>query len=95
MTIAAVWNFSGCTVEQYEEVFKIGGAAIHEQPQRLSHVCFTTGEGISVVDVWASEEAFAAFGAVIGPATEAAGLTSPPAVYPVQGYMGQDGVRNP
>jgi hypothetical protein len=95
MAIAAVWNFEGCTVDQYEEVFKIGGAPIHEQPSRLSHVCYRTPSGISVVDVWSDEAAFAAFGAVIGPATEAAGLTSPPEIFPVQGYMGVDGVRNP
>lgn len=95
MTIAAVWNFEGSTAEQYEHVFKIGGAAIHEQPKRLSHVCYRTETGITVVDVWADEDSFAAFGAVIGPATEAAGLTTPPQVYAVQGFMSVDGVRNP
>lgn len=74
---------------------KLGGNAIHEQPARLSHVCFRTDAGITVVDVWASEEAFAAFGAILGPAVTKAGLTTPPVIYPVQGFMAADGVRNP
>lgn len=95
MTITAVWNFEGRSVEQYEQVFAVGGTAIGAQPSRLSHVCYRTPTGFVVVDVWESEEAFAAFGGVIGPATQAAGLADPPTVYPVQGFMGPDGVRNP
>jgi heme-degrading monooxygenase HmoA len=95
MTIAAVWQFTGSTAEQYEEVFKLAGAALHEQPKRLSHTCFRTPSGITVIDVWTDEQAFAAFGAVLGPAVTQAGLTSPPEIYPVQGFMAVDGVRNP
>jgi hypothetical protein len=95
MTIAAMWQFKGNTVEQYEKVFEIGGRAIHEQPDRLSHVCFPVEDGIVVVDVWANEQAFASFGAVIGPATQQAGLAAPPSVYPVQGFMAVDGQRKP
>ncbi|HKT00604.1 MAG TPA: hypothetical protein VJT31_13800 [Rugosimonospora sp.] len=95
MTIAAVWDFPGQTPEQYEEVFRLGGAAIHHQPHRLSHVCYRTPNGIRVVDVWRDEESFAAFGAVLGPAVTAAGLDAPPEVFPVQGYMAADGIRNP
>jgi hypothetical protein len=95
MTTAAGWHFAGSSPTQYENVFTLGGATIHPQPQRLSHVCYRTDDGIDVVDVWASEEAFAAFGAVIGPATQQSGLLSPPQIYPVQGFMAGDGVRNP
>lgn len=95
MVIAAVWEFPGRTAEQYEEVFKVGGAAIHDQPQRLSHVCYRTPDGIRVVDVWKDEESFAAFGAVLGPVVTAAGLDAPPQIFPVQGFMAVDGVRNP
>ena len=95
MTIAAVWTFEDNTVEQYEQVFAIGKQAINNQPARLSHVCFPTPTGLMVVDVWSDENAFASFGAIIGPATQQAGLLAPPAVYPVQGFMAGDGVRNP
>jgi hypothetical protein len=46
------------------------------------------------VDVWADEQSFAAFGEVIGPATQRAGLDARPAVYPVQGIISQDGQRS-
>jgi hypothetical protein len=95
MTIAAVWHFEGNTPEEYEQVFTLGGSAINNQPARLSHVCYITDTGIDVVDVWADEASFIAFGAIIGPATVQAGLLAPPAIYPVQGHMANDGVRNP
>jgi len=95
MAIAAVWEFAGASPEQYEEVFRLGGAPVNDQPQRLSHVCYRTSTGIRVVDVWKDEASFAAFGAVLGPAVTAAGLTSPPEIYPVQGFMAADGRRDP
>jgi hypothetical protein len=95
MAIAAVWDFPGRTPEQYEEVFTLGGEAIHAQPNRLSHLCYRTPTGIRVVDVWRDDESFAAFGAILGPAVAAAGLDAPPEIYPVQGFMAADGIRNP
>lgn len=95
MPIAAVFEFEGATVDQYEKVFEVGGDAINAQPKRLSHVCYPTATGIVVVDVWADEESFAAFGEIIGPATAQAGLDGMPQVHPVQGFMAADGVRNP
>jgi uncharacterized protein (TIGR03086 family) len=95
MAITAVWDFPGRTPEQYEEVFRLGGAPIHAQPRRLSHVCYRTPTGIRVVDVWQDEESFAAFGAVLGPAVTTAGLDAAPEIFPVQGFMAVDGVRNP
>ncbi len=62
---------------------------------RLSHVCYVTPIGIDVFDVWVDEDSFAAFGAIIGPAIVEAGLDAPPSIYPVQGFMGNDGLRNP
>jgi hypothetical protein len=95
MAIVAVWEFAGASPEQYEEVFRLGGASVNDQPQRLSHVCYRTPTGIQVVDVWTDEASFAAFGAVLGPAVTMAGLTSPPEISPVQGIMAADGRRNP
>jgi hypothetical protein len=95
MAIAAVWDFTSGTVEQYEKVFELGGPAIHDQPLRLSQVYFGTPTGVRVIDVWRDEESFAAFGAVLGPAVIQAGLADPPQVHPVHGFMGLDHVRNP
>lgn len=93
MSIVAVFEFPGESVEKYEEVFAIGGAPILEQPHRTQHACYQTPDGFVVVDVWDDEEAFAAFGEIIGPATAAAGLEAKPLVYPLVGTISQDGVR--
>ncbi len=75
-------------------VFEVGGPPILEQPSRLHHVCYRTETGFTVVDVWADEQSFAAFGQIIGPATQQAGLDAKPLVYPVQGMISQDGKRS-
>ena len=95
MPIVAVFEFPGESVEKYEKVFSGGGSPINDQPSRLSHVCYPNGDGFTVVDVWQDEASFAAFGAIIGPATVQAGLDAKPLVYGVQGYMAADGIRNP
>jgi len=92
--IAVVFEFPTESVDKYEKVFEAGGAAITDQPKRLSHVCYRTERGFTVVDVWADEQSFAAFGEVIGPATQRAGLDARPMVYPVQGIVTQDGQRS-
>ena len=94
MAIVAVFEFPTEPVEKYEKIFEIGGASITDQPQRLSHVCYRTENGFTVVDVWADEASFAAFGEVIGPAAAQAGLDARPRVYPVQQMMDQDGRRS-
>jgi hypothetical protein len=96
MAIAAVFDFPDLTPDQYEEVFRLGGAAINNQPNRLSHVCYRTTTGLRIVDVWQDEESLAAFGVILGPSIAAAGFESPPPeIFPVQGFMAADGVRNP
>jgi hypothetical protein len=47
-----------------------------------------------VIDVWADEQAFAAFGQTLGPAVRNAGLDATPAVYAVEQIMTQDGTRS-
>jgi hypothetical protein len=93
MPIVAVFEFPGEDIAKYHKVFEVGGAPILEQPQRMSHVCYRTDDGWAVVDVWADEASFAAFGEVIGPAAAAAGLDAKPLVYPVEGAIAQDGTR--
>ena len=93
MSVVAVFEFPGQSVDKYEEIFKIGGAEITDQPHRSHHVCYRTGDGFVVVDVWDDEESFAAFGAIIGPASAKAGLDAKPQIHPVQGTIGPDGRR--
>jgi hypothetical protein len=94
MAIAAVFDFTNEPVEKYEKVFEAGGPAITDQPKRISHVCYTTGQGFTVIDVWEDEASFAAFGQIIGPAAQRAGLDARPAVHPVAGLIDRQGVRS-
>jgi hypothetical protein len=90
MSIAAVFEFPNDSVEKYEKVIALA-VPIVDQPRRISPVCYRTGDGFTVVDVWEDEASFAAFGAVIGPALQGAGLDGKPAIHPVQGTISQDG----
>ena len=93
MAIAAVFEFPGEPVEKYHKVFQAGEAIVN-QPNRLYHVCYRTGTGFTVLDIWADEQSFAAFGQTLGPAVQNAGLDARPAVYPVEQTMTQDGTQS-
>ena len=93
MPIVAVFEFPGEDIAKYHKVFEVGGAPILEQPTRLSHVCYGTETGFTVVDVWEDEASFAAFGEIIGPATARAGLDAKPVVHHLEGTISQDGTR--
>jgi hypothetical protein len=93
MTIAAVFEFPSEPVEKYHQVFAAGPAIVN-QPDRIYHVCYRTETGFTVIDIWTSEQSFVAFGEILGPAVQRAGLDAKPAVYPVEQYMTQDGTRS-
>jgi hypothetical protein len=91
MAIVVVFDFPGEPIAKYYKVFELGGAPVHSQPSRFDHLCFQTGDGFTVIDVWESEESFNAFGPVIGPALAGAGLRPNPRIYPLEATMGADG----
>ena len=78
MAIAAVFEFPSEPVEKYHKVFQAGDAIV-DQPDRMYHVCYRTGTGFTVVDIWADEQSFATFGETLGPAIQRAGLDAQPA----------------
>jgi hypothetical protein len=90
MTIATVFEFPDEPVTKYHKVFEAGDAIV-DQPDRLYHVCYRTGTGFTVIDIWRDESSFAAFGQILGPAVQQAGLNARPAVYPVEQLMTRDG----
>ncbi|HUJ07185.1 MAG TPA: hypothetical protein VLX31_13845 [Streptosporangiaceae bacterium] len=92
MAISAVFEFPGEPVSKYHAVFEAGDDIVN-QPARLYHACYRTGNGFTAIDIWADEQSFAAFGATLGPAVQRAGLDARPAVYPVEQLMTQDGTR--
>ena len=92
MAIAAVFEFPSEPVEKYHKVFEAGDAIV-DQPDRMYHVCYRTGTGFTVIDIWADEQSFAAFGETLGPAIQRAGLDGPAGRLP--GRAGHDPGRHP
>jgi hypothetical protein len=92
MAVAIDMDFKGATVEQYDKVLELmglthGGPAA---PHALFHWVTKTDDGIRVVDVWDSKEAFDTYAAeAIGPYTQQAGFPGPPelAYHDVYNYL--------
>ena len=92
MAVAVEQNFPGATMEQYDEIrekmgLTRGGAT---PPGAISHWVAKTDDGMRVVDVWESREAFERFATEkIGPYSEEAGITQAPEIrfYDVHNYL--------
>jgi hypothetical protein len=80
MAVAIVMDWAEGTLEQYDEIigkmgFEPGGTG---PPSSVFHWVAKNGDGIRVVDVWETREAFDAFAQdQIGPLTQEAGLGEP------------------
>ena len=83
MAVAVQLDFKDATLSQYDQViakmgFRPTGAGA---PHGLFHWVTKTDDGIRVVDVWDSKEAFEKFAQdEIGPFTQEVGIPSPPNV---------------
>lgn len=83
MAVAVEQSFKGVTLDQYDQVidmmgFQRGGKGA---PQGLFHWVAKTDDGIRVVDVWDSAEAFERFAQEqIIPFTQQVGITEQPQV---------------
>ena len=86
MAIAVVFEFPGETTDKYDQALA-RSPELRDQPARSHHICFTTDNGWTVVDVWDSEEAFAKFGELIGPVLQELQLNVQPSVHPVHNTM--------
>jgi hypothetical protein len=93
MAIVAVFEFPNEPIEKYEKVMELGGPAVRNQPARLSHVCYHTGTGFVVVDVWTDEQSFGAFGDMLMEYTRKVGLEARPVIYPLENIVYQDGTN--
>ena len=92
MAIAVILDFEGATLDQYDQVIERMGLEPRGEsaPNSLFHWVTATDNGIRVVDVWESREAFDAFAEdQIGPHTQAVGITNPPVMtfYEVHNYL--------
>ncbi len=83
MAVAIVMDFEGATLEQYDRAMELMGLEPSGQApsNALFHWVTETDNGIRVVDVWESRDAFEAFAEEqIGPQTAAAGIEAPPSM---------------
>lgn len=87
-----VIEVTGFTTDSYDRMASSLEAHAGDQSNHpaVQHVAAVTDDGMLVVDVWESPEAFAAFAeSQVGPAAAAAGMTAPiePRILPAIGRM--------
>ena len=81
MAVAIEMTFKGATLDQYDQILEKMGLTPGgtTPPGAIAHWVAATDDGLHVVDVWESQEAFDAFSAEqIGPYSAEVGITDPP-----------------
>ena len=75
MAIAVRFTPSSLDAAQYDGVVKqLENIGKLIPAGRLYHVCYGTGSNLSIIEVWESMDAFAAFGATLMPILQQAGI---------------------
>lgn len=75
MSIGVYFHPSSMNAQLYDEATRRLNAAGVGAPQgRLYHVCFGSGDGLQVFDIWDSQENFDHFGQVLMPILGEIGL---------------------
>ena len=92
MAVAFEMRFKGATLEQYDQVMDLMGLTRGGPipPHALFHWAAATDDGLLVVDVWETADAFNKFAAEqIGPFTAQVGFEGPPEItsYEVHNYL--------
>jgi hypothetical protein len=78
MSVCFIMDFPGARLDQYDQVMERMDLGGELPPGALFHVVGLTGDGLRVVDVWESDEAFQRFAETqIGPHTAAVGIEEP------------------
>jgi hypothetical protein len=79
MAIGVFFYPDEMTADQYKEILRRLEAAGQAAPQgRVHHFAFGDDASLMVVDVWDSQEDFAAFGDVLAPILEELGVSAEP-----------------
>jgi hypothetical protein len=81
MAVAVELDFEGATLEQYDQILEKMGLEPggDTPPEAVFHWVAETDNGIKVVDVWETREAFDRFAEEqIGPYSAEVGLPNPP-----------------
>jgi hypothetical protein len=92
MAVAVEMTFKGATLDQYDQVIEKMGLTPEgaTPPGAISHWVAQTDEGLRVVDVWETQQAYDDYAAAkIGPYSAEVGITDPPEmqVYEVHNYL--------
>ena len=89
MALGFYFHPEGMTTAKYDEIIKDLEAAGQGRPKgRLHHSAFGAPDGLSVFDVWTSQEDFDAFGQTLMPILEKHGLDAgQPDVVPVHNMI--------
>jgi len=92
MPVAVEMNFSGATIDQYDQILKKMGLTPggSTPPGAISHWVAKTDDGIRVVDVWETREQFDRFAQEqIGPYSKEVGIEGEPEMrlYDVHSYL--------
>lgn len=78
MSITVIFPPTNMTTEMYDEVMRrLDEAGAGDPAGRQFHACFGPSGRLRVVDVWASEEEFGAFGATLVPIMVDVGIEAP------------------
>ncbi len=88
MAIGVYMHSGSMTAAQYDETIRELEDAGEGRPAgRVFHSCFGPDDNLMVFDVWESEQAFAAFGAILEPILAKAGIEAKPDVMPMHNMM--------
>jgi hypothetical protein len=82
MAVAIEMDFKGATLEQYDQVIDLMGLQSGQAPPNaLFHWVAQTDDGVRVVDVWETKEAYEQFAQEqIGPYSQQVGIPGPPEI---------------
>jgi hypothetical protein len=82
MAVAVEMSFKGATLEQYDQVIELMGLQSGQAPPNsLFHWVAETEDGLHVVDVWETKQAYDQFAQEqIGPYSQQAGVPGPPEI---------------
>ncbi|HRI62212.1 MAG TPA: hypothetical protein PK228_20870 [Saprospiraceae bacterium] len=87
--IVVHFNGSGMTTAQYDQIIvELQTAKAFPPAGQIAHFCYQTTDGLKVIDIWESAEAFNTFGQILMPILQKLGVNSgQPVVYSLYNYM--------
>lgn len=87
--IVVHFNSGAMTTAQYDQIIvELQKVTTFPPAGQMAHFCYQTTEGLKVIDVWESAEAFNTFGQKLMPILQQMGLgSSQPTIYSLYNYM--------